>query len=100
MIFTENGEAQDAEFKVLYTKFLLSISPQYNDVPAFFKVGSYFDNDVLVYESGFTGLAGVFFPHKLYFAFSWENNNNFIAYWGGDPETASYWLVQFSGCDE
>jgi hypothetical protein len=86
VLFSTLTDKYPCEFKLVTTKNLLEISPEFIDAPDFFKNKSIYANYVNVFVFKLTGAAGVFYKHKYYFAFDNGPSHNFLAYWGGDPK--------------
>ncbi len=88
LIFPESSSGYKASFK------------QYKNYTEFYGLGSKYSDDVVVYEVGLLGIASKFFPHKFYFAFTDDENYNFVAYWGGNPETPNKYLAYIKEGDK
>lgn len=88
LIFPESSSGYKASFK------------QYKNYSEFYSLGSGYTKDVVVYEVGLLGIASKFFPYKFYFAYTDDEKYNFVAYWGGNPETPNRYLAYIKEGDK
>jgi antitoxin component YwqK of YwqJK toxin-antitoxin module len=82
------------EFKLITTKNLLELSPEYTDVPDFFVKGALSKEELYVFVFNFAGVAWPFYPHKWYVAYKKEAPHQLVAYWGEDPQYPFFQLVE------